>query len=285
MTKVYINGKLHPKEDAKISVYDHGLLYGDGVFDARIVDYVPELADHPGWQGVTFHHTLNMVTGTVGGERGNPIGPFVHARSAAQKIATIHAFPDAPAAPGTEFTYYSTNSFVLSQAMNGFVRMREGPQADYWTLVQQDVLAPIGVPHLPLSRSIESDGSLGTPVMGWGGYPDVDAAAKVAQLLQDDGAHAGRQLLSRTKTREAMRRAGRPSYATPNANERYLHSVWTVRTDTGACTIDVPLMSGHGGNHVLMLPSGLSMIRFTDAEDYEVRDATRAAEMIRSSCR
>jgi branched-chain amino acid aminotransferase len=31
--KVYISGKLHDKADAKISVYDHGLLYGDGVFE------------------------------------------------------------------------------------------------------------------------------------------------------------------------------------------------------------------------------------------------------------
>ena len=31
--KVYISGKLYDKEDAKISVYDHGLLYGDGVFE------------------------------------------------------------------------------------------------------------------------------------------------------------------------------------------------------------------------------------------------------------
>ena len=33
MTRVYINGKLHDRDDAKISVYDHGLLYGDGVFE------------------------------------------------------------------------------------------------------------------------------------------------------------------------------------------------------------------------------------------------------------
>jgi branched-chain amino acid aminotransferase len=33
MTKVWINGKLFDKADAKISVYDHGLLYGDGVFE------------------------------------------------------------------------------------------------------------------------------------------------------------------------------------------------------------------------------------------------------------
>lgn len=31
--KVYINGRLYDKADAKISVYDHGLLYGDGVFE------------------------------------------------------------------------------------------------------------------------------------------------------------------------------------------------------------------------------------------------------------
>jgi len=31
--KVYISGQLLEKEDAKISVYDHGLLYGDGVFE------------------------------------------------------------------------------------------------------------------------------------------------------------------------------------------------------------------------------------------------------------
>src|SRR5579872_5469269 len=33
MTKVYINGKYFDKADAKVSVYDHGLLYGDGVFE------------------------------------------------------------------------------------------------------------------------------------------------------------------------------------------------------------------------------------------------------------
>jgi len=30
---IYIDGKFYPKPEAKISVYDHGLLYGDGVFE------------------------------------------------------------------------------------------------------------------------------------------------------------------------------------------------------------------------------------------------------------
>lgn len=33
MSQIYINGTLFPKDEAKISVYDHGLLYGDGVFE------------------------------------------------------------------------------------------------------------------------------------------------------------------------------------------------------------------------------------------------------------
>ncbi len=31
--QIYINGEYFSREDAKISVYDHGLLYGDGVFE------------------------------------------------------------------------------------------------------------------------------------------------------------------------------------------------------------------------------------------------------------
>ncbi|NLF72987.1 MAG: branched-chain-amino-acid transaminase [Candidatus Anammoximicrobium sp.] len=46
--KIYINGKLYDKEDAKVSVYDHGLLYGDGVFEGMRIygGKVFRLAEH-----------------------------------------------------------------------------------------------------------------------------------------------------------------------------------------------------------------------------------------------
>jgi branched-chain amino acid aminotransferase len=52
--KVYIGGKLYDKADAKISVFDHGLLYGDGVFEGiraysgrvfRLAQHVDRLYD------------------------------------------------------------------------------------------------------------------------------------------------------------------------------------------------------------------------------------------------
>ena len=30
---IYIDGKFHSERDARISVLDHGLLYGDGIFE------------------------------------------------------------------------------------------------------------------------------------------------------------------------------------------------------------------------------------------------------------
>lgn len=45
---IYIDGKYYPKSEAKISVYDHGLLYGDGVFEGirAYNGYVFKLKEH-----------------------------------------------------------------------------------------------------------------------------------------------------------------------------------------------------------------------------------------------
>lgn len=46
--KVYLNGEFVPEEEAKVSVFDHGFLYGDGVFEGiRAYDgYVFKLEEH-----------------------------------------------------------------------------------------------------------------------------------------------------------------------------------------------------------------------------------------------
>lgn len=46
--RVWINGKFYDKPDARVSVYDHGLLYGDGVFEGLRVYHgkVFRLAEH-----------------------------------------------------------------------------------------------------------------------------------------------------------------------------------------------------------------------------------------------
>jgi branched-chain amino acid aminotransferase len=68
--KVWIDGKLYDKEDAKISVYDHGLLYGDGVFEGirvysgrvfRAADHLARLWDSAKAIRLTIPYTREEV--------------------------------------------------------------------------------------------------------------------------------------------------------------------------------------------------------------------------------
>ncbi len=52
--KIYVDGKYYDKDDAKISVFDHGVLYGDGIFEGirayngrifRLEDHLKRLAE------------------------------------------------------------------------------------------------------------------------------------------------------------------------------------------------------------------------------------------------
>ena len=257
--------------------------YDDAVFDTLITDYVPILADHAGWRGVTFAHTLGMATGVRGAEEGSAIHPFIVARTASDKLLAIQRLPDADPRPGERFEYYSTHFFVVSYALNQYVKARVGPDADYWSLVQRDVLDPLGIVHLPVQRTIESDGSRGTPVQAWGGYPTVEEAAKIAQLLINEGRLGERQLLSPTRIREALSSSLHRGYDT-GGNQSYLHSVWRRPANLPGCVVHVPTMSGHGGNLVMMLPNGLVAIRFADDNDYDVTPMVHATELYRSSC-
>ncbi|MDD5085201.1 MAG: branched-chain-amino-acid transaminase [Candidatus Omnitrophica bacterium] len=62
--QIYLNGKLVPKSEAKISVFDHGLLYGDGVFEGirsydclvfRLMEHIDRLFESA--------HTITLKVG------------------------------------------------------------------------------------------------------------------------------------------------------------------------------------------------------------------------------
>ena len=252
--------------------------YGENLFNELITDYVPELAGHPGWRGVTFVNALDMATGTQGNDRDTN---FILARSTADKLAVVRSMPDTPSAPGTSFDYSSSNTFTLSCALNRYVKAKEDPGADYWFQVCDNVLQPLGIAPLPVTRTIEPDGALGTPVAGWGCYPTVIEVAKVGLLLSNEGVHEGRQILNRNKVREALERTTRRGFPTYSASTRYLHSLWIgdFALTTGSTT--APYMSGHGGNIAFVLPGGLVAVRFADEDVFDIAPMVAVAEFYR----
>jgi len=259
--------------------------YGEDIFDARIADHVPAFAHLPEWQGVTFAHALNMVTGTRAGDRTEEdllYEPLELAPDSETAIRNIARFGDYPEAPGEKFNYATTNTFVLSYALQNYVEAREGPGVQYWDLVEEHVLAPIGADGFGLLRTRDADPADRVPILGLGAFPTLDVAAKIARLIFDEGEHEGVQILHRGKVREALGRTDWEGYAA--GRNRYRHSFWSMSLRAGGCRFEVPFMEGMGGNHVVLLPSGALVFRFMDEFDMDIAPLVRAVERVRSSC-
>jgi CubicO group peptidase (beta-lactamase class C family) len=261
--------------------------YGNELFDAVISEYVPALASLPEWHGVTFSNTLNMLTGTEGGEdaaRMNEI--MVQPRSAEEVINNIAGLGDQAAQPGEAFNYASTNLFVLSYALQNYVEEKEGTGSSYWNLLRENVLVPIGAEDFTLLHTVESDGSEGIPLLAYGAWPTLDNVAKIALLFSKEGMYRGQQILNREKCREALGRTNWKGYSTNNdwRGEYYRHSFWATDVRTNGCKVNVTYMLGYGGNYVWFFPSGAIAIRFMDEYDFDFKALVRGVERIRSSC-
>jgi len=71
---VYIDGKMYPREEAKVSVFDHGLLYGDGVFEGirmyngrifRLPEHIERLYDSAKAIDLHIPLTKDEMTGAI----------------------------------------------------------------------------------------------------------------------------------------------------------------------------------------------------------------------------
>jgi CubicO group peptidase (beta-lactamase class C family) len=270
--------------------------YGEEVFDLHVTDYVTVPASHDGWEAVTFGDALSQATGIgddpspqvkdITSEEGTPKwNQFAAARSAQEKLDVIGTYGKYPWGPGEVARYNSTNVFVLSVAMDRFLKTQEGPQADIWDMVLEQVYNPIGIYSAPIMRTLEPDGSRGVPIFGYGLYPTVQDLAKVALLLRDGGQHEGRQLLHTGKLAEILLRikeAGLPSSEFNAFGEgRYHLSFWAMpyRSRRGDRFM-IPYMSGFGGNRVVFNPNGIISFRVTDAVSYELDHLVRVADGI-----
>jgi CubicO group peptidase (beta-lactamase class C family) len=258
--------------------------YGEGLFDELIADYVPAFAGRPEWQGVTFAHALNMVTGTRAGEGGDLLYyPLELAPDSETAIENIARFGDFPEAPGEQFNYATTNTFVISYALRNYVEQREGAGVHYWDLVRENVLAPIGAEDFRVLFTRDADPADRIPILGLGAFPTLDSAAKIARLIENEGEHEGTQILNRARIREALGRTGWEGYPA-FSGLRYSHSFWSKEVQVGLCRPTIYFMEGLGDNRVLFFPSGLISFQFTDEFDDKFNQLVRAVERIRSSC-
>jgi len=272
--------------------------YGEDVFNLMVADYVTIKAAHDGWKSVTFADALNHATG-VGDYMPERVEPnvmqgdedqpkflsFLRAKSRQEKMDIAFSYGDYPWGPGEVARYNSINTFILSAAMGGFLKSKEGPKADIWEMVLTEVFKPIGIFHAPIMRTIEPDGSKGLPIFAYGLYPNVDDVAKLSILLQNGGRHRGRQLLHSGRLAEALCRTnvtGLPTGERDHYGEVTYYLAFNglpYRFRDGRVR-RIPVSTGFGGNHWVLLPNGVTTFRFCDANKYGVGSMIDVAEAI-----
>lgn len=288
---------------APLSLLHLAELYGPGVLDERIGDYVPGL--DPKWREVRFIDAANMATGFggTGTFRTQPNDMYdgyleadydgwYTAPSVAAKLEHIneHLKPY-PWAPGKVVRYRDQDFFLLGLAIDGYLKRKRGPDTDAWDVLRREVLQPVGIVQAPAVRTREPDGRDGPVWFNAGYYPSLDDLAKIALLYEHLGAQGGKQLLHRELTRRLLAAEGAldktgdgspQEQSPPPTQPRQLYAMgfhFTPYTPSRSKTLHyLPTMSGFGDNEVILVPNGIVAIRAAKVAEVPDGESAKSAD-------
>ena len=264
-----------------------------GSFAQPIAGHVPACAANGNWGDVSFDNALDMATGNYAQagymrDEGadHTYGLFLSETHAA-KIGYSCSHYRRKAAPGSQWVYHTSDTYLLGTAMNAHLRSQQGSRADIFTdTLLGEVLQPLG-----LSRTAgftrRSYDAAQQPFTGWGLMWLRDDVAKIAGYLATGT--QSQSLLHQGQLDAALQRNPADRGVVPLTDGyRYNNGFWAhdAASYLAGCSGEqwIPFMSGHGGITVLVLPNGSAYYYFSDDDTHRWMDAAVAAHGIRSLC-
>jgi hypothetical protein len=270
--------------------------YDPTVPDLLIKDYVPEAADSPGdWSAVTFDHTLDMATGNyrsaefmVDEESWDGSDPFWTEEYYDEIIAAAFNWPHS-ANPGTQWVYRTSDTFIVTRALHNYLQTLEGPEADIFEFVVDEVFDPLQVGPGAFTVLRTKDGNWqGQPYGGLGLWWIPDDLAKIADFLNaDSGAVGYEQILQPALLAAALQREPHDRGVDRNGNGKYNNAFWADSYDESDgydCDFWVPAMLGYSGIVVALMPNGASYYYASDGRDFTWDVAVRESNKILPYC-
>lgn len=267
-----------------------GQKYGRSTYTELIRNYVPEYVDGGDWSKVTFANASDMATGNYistkrEADEGSPEElAFLTVEPCATKIAdAFKPFPH-KAEPGTTWVYQTSTTFILTQAMNGYLQQRAGKESDIFDAIRDAIYKPIHFSQGGLSMLRTDDSPAGKPFGGYGLFFIQDDVAKLGRFLNNRGGVInGKQVLDPIRLRESLFRNANPvdvSLSIPDEGMsaasrtfRYHNYFWgkfmtTAEFPQYPCNFWISFMSGYGGNSVVLLPNGATFYIFSDGNEF-----------------
>lgn len=250
-----------------------------GTAELKVDDYAPV----PGckaesWDAVSFRDLLGMTTGHydatayMADEDAPKVQGFFYATTE-QKKATFgcDAYPQR-ASPGTTWVYHTSDTFLLGDVLNRYLRSLPGEaHADIFRdVVDADIYKPLDLSGTARVTRRTADPAA-QPFLGYGLQFNRDDIARLALWIATGGGKlGGKQVLDAGLLDQAMQRVEnqRGSVVVAYPDFRYQLGFW-ARDIAGLVGCQrptwVPFMSGYGGISVVMYPDGVVYYNVSDS--------------------
>lgn len=269
--------------------------YDPEIDNLLIKDYVPEHAASSGdWEGVTFNHTLDMSTGNyvstgyMVDDNSDKMGQFFAAQPYAERIRVAFDCPHA-ADPGTRWVYRTSDTFILTRALQNYLQTQQGPQADIFDFVVDEVYRPLGLGSgAYMSMRTADNNWYGQAEGGYGLWWIPDDVAKIGMLLNNNGGKIeSEQILHPDLLAATMQQDPNDRGVRIDSQRMYNNAFWAnrySRADGFECEFWVTQMLGVSGNVVALMPNGVTYYYFSDNQEFTWEAALREADKISPLC-
>jgi len=250
--------------------------YDPEVKNFLVEDYVPEAASSIGdWHAVTFDNTLDMATGNyrsagmmVDEEQWD--NPFWNEEYYDEIIAAAFNWPNSTP-PGIQWVYRTSDTFILTRAMQNYLQAREGMDADIFEFVVEEVYKPLQMgPGVFTTLRTKDDNWQGQPYGGLGMWWVPDDLAKISNFLNvDGGSIGGEQILNPEMLSAALQRNPDDRGVSRGSRGKYNNAFWADQYTTGYdCEFWVPQMLGYSGIVVILMPNGTNYYYASDGREF-----------------
>jgi hypothetical protein len=265
--------------------------YGAEVPDLLVADYVPETATSPGdWSAVTFDDLLDMASGNFTSQaymvdEEHWDDPFWTAQYQEPMLADALHYPHG-ADPGSTWVYHTSDTFILVEALQNYLRSREGTDTDLFRFVVDEVYRPLNLgPGLFETMRTRDDNWHGQALGGMGLWWIPDDLAKIAEFLNvDNGTIDGNQVIDQAVLAAALQRDATDPGVDRMGGGRYNDSFWADQVPGFGCEVWVPAMIGYSGIVVALFPNGTAYYYASDGQEFTWSAAMHEAGAIHPYC-
>ncbi len=270
-------------------------VYGPGVADLLIKDYVPEAAESIGdWENVTFNNALDMATGNYGSnqfmvdDNSQKMNEFFGSMRYTDRIFQAFNWPN-KSQPGTTWVYRTSDTFIVTRAMQNYLQSQTGGDDDIFNYIVDQVYQPLGLGPGAFSTKRTSDNNWeGQAEGGYGLWWIPDDIAKLGSfLLQESGKINDKQILHPGLLKATLQQDPTDRGMRIGTDDYYNNAFWAQRfgPDQGFdCEFWVVDWQGISGNVVVLMPNGVIYYYFSDNQEFVFSPAVKAADSIHPFC-